>query len=81
MKTINTNTNHFPNKREAMLDLIDVNEDNVFSYAKKLMISLRLGTIDSKNYELLTGDLYLHCLRNNIPTKIEHEGKIIFDLF
>lgn len=59
-------------KRELMLLLPEVGETiNPFGYAHKLCASLRAGVITFEQFDMLCGDLQLHCEANNIETKNE----------
>jgi hypothetical protein len=71
-------TTTFKNKREAMLELANVTYGNVFTYALRLMKSLTNGTIESNQYELLCGDLRMHCQQNGISTTCEYTGTSLF---
>jgi len=58
--------------RNLMLDLCEVGESiNSFGYALKLMQARSANEITSKQYNLLCGDLYLHCQKNKIQTSNE----------
>ena len=55
--------------RNLMLDLCEVGESiNSFGYASKLMKALKKNQITFNQFELLCGDLYLHCQKNKIET-------------
>jgi len=58
--------------RNLMLDLCDVGESmTAFGYASKLMKALRTNQITFNQFELLSGDLYLHCQKNKVQTSNE----------
>ncbi len=60
------------NAREFMLLLCEVGETmSAFAYALEMMISLKNDEITTKEFELLSGDLQLHCRRNKIETSNE----------
>ena len=59
-------------RRELILDISEINETkNPFFIAQKLMVALRDGKINIKDYELLSNELFLECKRNNIETSCE----------
>jgi hypothetical protein len=66
-------TNKNPqNLREFHLDLCDVKTTaDAFTYALKMMLSLKHDFITNKQYELLAGSLELHCKAEGIRTKNE----------
>jgi hypothetical protein len=58
--------------RNLMLDLCEVGESiSAFAYASKLMKAVSTNEITFNQFELLSGDLYLHCQRNKIQTSNE----------
>jgi len=55
-----------------MLDLCEVGESiSSYGYALKLMKALSANEITGKQFNLLSGDLYLHCQKNKIQTSNE----------
>ena len=66
-------TNNLPqNVREFHLDLCDVaSTADAFTYALKMMHSLKHDFITNEQYELLAGSLQMHCLAEGIRTKNE----------
>ena len=62
----------FKNLRDAILEMYEIGESiNVFGYAHRLCVSLRLGTISFDQYDGLCKELQFHCEMNNIPTSNE----------
>jgi hypothetical protein len=59
-------------KRNFMLEISEINETtNVFAIAYNMMKALKNGEITNRQFELLSGDLQLECLRQNLPTSNE----------
>jgi len=64
------NIDNCQNAREFHLDLCDVTTTaDAFTFALKMMVSLKHNFITDRQYQLLAGDLQKHCLANGIPTK------------
>ena len=63
-----TQTSH----RNLILEISEIDENtNVFSIAKNMMIALRNGEITNRQFDLLSGELQLECLRQKISTSNE----------
>jgi hypothetical protein len=59
-------------KRNFMLEISEINEStNVFAIAYNMMKALKNGEITNTQFKLLSGDLQLECLRQNLPTSNE----------
>ena len=59
-------------KRNFMLEISEINEStNVFAIAYNMMKALKNGEITNRQFELLSGDLQLECLRQNLATSNE----------
>lgn len=55
--------------RELMIDLYEVGETMTsFGYALKMCVALRNNEITLEQFDMLSGDLYLHCQKNKIAT-------------
>ena len=55
--------------RNFILEISEINEStNVFAIAYNMMKALKNGEITDREYELLSGNLQLECLRQKIPT-------------
>jgi hypothetical protein len=62
----------FANFRDAILEMYEIGESiNVFGYAHRLCISLRLETITMDQYDGLCKELKAHCHREEIKTSNE----------
>ena len=62
----------FANFRDAILEMYEIGESiNVFGYAYRLCISLRLDTITMDQYDGLCKELDTYCRRENIETSNE----------
>jgi hypothetical protein len=62
----------FENFRDAILSMYDIGDTmNVFGYAHKLCISLRLETITPDQYNGLCSELMAYCYREKIETTNE----------
>ena len=62
----------FANFRDAILEMYEIGESiNVFGYAYRLCISLRLDTITMDQYDGLCKELDAYCRRENIETSNE----------
>lgn len=62
----------FKNLRDAILEMYEIGESiNVFGYAHRLCVSLRLETISQQQFDGLCQELQFHCEMNNIPTSNE----------
>jgi len=62
----------FANFRDALLEMYEIGESiNVFGYAYRLCISLRLETITMDQYDGLAKELQAYCIRENIETSNE----------
>lgn len=58
--------------RELHLDLCEVGDTlSAFEYALKMCKALRNKEITFDQFDMLCGDLYSYCNRNNIPTSNE----------
>ena len=67
-----TSNNKTRTLRELHLDLCEVGETmSAFSYSLKMCKALRNEEITLDQFDMLCGDLYLHCKRNNVPTSNE----------
>jgi len=63
-----TQTSH----RNLILEISEIDENtNVFSIVKNMMIALRNGEITNRQFDLLSGELQLECLRQKISTSNE----------
>lgn len=59
-------------KRELHLQLVEIeNTLGAFKFAANLMNALKSEVINYKEYDMFSGDLYYHCLKNNIRTTNE----------
>jgi hypothetical protein len=62
----------FKNRRDAILEMYEIGDSiNVFQYAYRLCISLRLNTISEKDFDALTNELKFYCETNKIETENE----------
>ncbi len=62
----------FANFRDAVLEMYEIGESiNVFGYAYRLCISLRLDTITMDQYDGLCKELEANCNREKIETSNE----------
>lgn len=62
----------FANFRDAILEMYEIGDTiNVFGYAYRLCISLRLHTITIDQYDGLCKELDAYCRRENIETSNE----------
>ena len=59
-------------KRNFMLEISEINEStNVFAIAYNMMKALKNGEITNREFELLSGNLQLECLRQKLSTSNE----------
>jgi hypothetical protein len=67
-----TEKTHFKTVKEAKKQMLEIGKTiSVFQFALYLMYSLKFQTITNTQYDLIAGDLYLYCAKNNIETKNE----------
>ena len=70
MKTQMTNTSAFTSRREAILSLMEVTQNNFCRYALKLVNTLNADIINLKDFEALTFDFDNYCQWQKIDTTI-----------
>ena len=62
----------FKNLRDAILEMYEIGESiNVFGYAHRLCVSLRMETLSQDQFDALCKELQFHCEKNNISTSNE----------
>lgn len=72
MQTEKFTNNHYKTVKEAKQQMLEIGKTiGVFQFALNLMYSLKFETITNTEYNLIAGDLYLYCAKNNIETKNE----------
>jgi hypothetical protein len=65
-----TTTFNITSVREAFLQMTDVTQDNVFSFASALMRAVRTETLTTRDMDWIIYEFERHCKSENISTKI-----------